>query len=341
MTPSDAVSARRMHVALATVYIVAIVLIEVGLFLRLTHLAFLLLLDNGFTFAVMLGLVVTLIYGTRAGNDSFNIDPWAARAIMWCAVAALAMTALNGIRLFTLLMGDSQELPPDWCTHWCADWTPTHPIGQNGLEALLRQHMHESEWVVVLLMLLFFILIAGVHIVTIVYCARAAHSYFTMGHTGPMIRPYNQPSGGGNTTFAFDTYEAPTGRASVEVMLPVHKVNNNNNNNNNNTGTINNQNGMGSTATAASATGATAITMGDSSPWKHAAGRVVTSRPGLSAPMGITGARPNTSSNSRLAHGSAWSQGNTAAAAATNNSSTVPSVQTRGRSSGGSAGGGH
>src|SRR5271166_1996789 len=186
----DLASARRMHVALTALYIFAVVLIEIGLFLRAVHLASLLLLDTGFTFAVMAGLLVTLVHGFRHASvvpdGSFYVGDMEARIILWLCVVALAFIFFNAVRIIIVLSGPGDGITPELFSNV----SHLHPIGQAGLEALLRHHLHEEEWFVLLVIFVFYVLLVILHIVTIVYCARVSYPQFWLAR-GATIRPYN------------------------------------------------------------------------------------------------------------------------------------------------------
>lgn len=179
--------ARRMHIALTVLYVAAVVALEVMVFLRAFHLSFLLLLNMGFTYAIMGALIGTFINSIEA-DGSFLLQPWTARTLLWICVVAIAAAFINVIRLVVLLSGSGTAIA---ATFW-EQVSTAGGVDQAGLETLLRHHLHTDEWFVLLVVLIVVGLLVALHTAAIVYFARAAFPRLSLSFAaGPVLRPYN------------------------------------------------------------------------------------------------------------------------------------------------------
>lgn len=169
---------RRTHYALAFFFVVAASIMQLLMVMNTFHLAFVLLSSSGFTFAVAGLLVGIMVLATERGI--LTIGARSARLIVWTNVVALVFTLINILHISSLLThkGEEKKLlaPPA-----AADGMPTQPpvclITHDSVELHVIVYLNSEEFFELVLLGLWFLLLALLHAVTIFLYTRIIIRY--------------------------------------------------------------------------------------------------------------------------------------------------------------------
>lgn len=192
-TTTPGTLARRTHITLTAIFVISVILIELGTYVRSIHMALLFLTNLGFLYAVMAFMIALLLTGIEP-DGGFHLTAWASRALVWLCVVTIGTLAMNALRL-GLVMGGHGTAHPD--SPFFANLTSLESITHQAIEGLVVFHLYHTEWFTLLLLLLFVIFMMLLCGAVILYYGKdmlKATGYYSMNNNpddNPQIVPYS------------------------------------------------------------------------------------------------------------------------------------------------------
>ena len=232
--PDPSVAMRRMHYTFTGLHVVVVVILQLMLFFRVVHMAFLLGVSTGFAFVVA-GVFVGIMASNIDHLVVFTIGSAQSRVIVWTNVAAIVFVVLNILQVLYLM-----AMPPltaGAVAKIFAPWTlavsndadpatqdsPTRPVtlglSVDDMEALLSHHIQEADRLILVVMLVLFGAIGLLHLISLIVYSRIALS---------------TASSAGYQHVSSNTMNTLWKHATQASLSYANNANTNNNNNNSN-----------------------------------------------------------------------------------------------------------
>lgn len=171
------VATRRMHYTFTGLHVCSVAVVQLLLFFRVAHMAFVLLTSTGFAFVVA-GVFVGIMASNIDHLSAFVIGRGQARVITWTSVVTLIFVLLNlfqVVHLLTLppltsstvgvLFSSKREAVPD-------EASVSLGMSVASVETVISYHLYEADRFILVILIVVFACMALLHVVTIIVYAR-------------------------------------------------------------------------------------------------------------------------------------------------------------------------